>query len=114
MTAVYTGLTIFRGRPHAGFTREIHGCATVLPRILAILLVLFAARSSAADLTLTIEPRWRGESLVVPSVPLRNDAGQTLRITRLAMLLSEAELLRADGSVVRLEGQFGFINAEAG
>src|SRR5204863_4960152 len=54
------------------------------------------------------------EAVALPSATVRNDAGQSLRITRLAMLLSEAELLRADGSTVRLGGQFGFINAEAG
>ncbi|MCX6955267.1 MAG: cytochrome C peroxidase [Verrucomicrobia bacterium] len=68
----------------------------------------------AADLTLTIEPRWAGKSLAVPSGEVVTMAGQTLKITRLTALVSEVALGRADGGLVRLPGQYGVIDAESG
>ncbi len=41
-------------------------------------------------------------------------AGQDVRVTRLAALLSGFQLQRADGSTVRLDGQYGFIDASSG
>ncbi len=70
--------------------------------------------ASAADLTIAVAPRWKGELLAVPSAALVNDAGQPLRITRLAALFSEVNLLRADGGTTRLDGQFGCIDLESG
>ena len=67
----------------------------------------------AAELTLRIEPRWRGAELRVPSAPVKAN-GQALRLTRLAALISDVALLRADGGSVALDGQFGFIDAESG
>jgi cytochrome c peroxidase len=67
----------------------------------------------AADLMLSIAPRWRQEPLSVPSAALKNDAGQSLRVTRLAGLISGVTLRRADGAAVNLDGQFGFIDAES-
>ncbi|MBS0631758.1 MAG: cytochrome C peroxidase [Verrucomicrobia bacterium] len=74
-------------------------------------LLLFASPLSAANLTLRFEPRWRDAALAVPSGELRTEGGQTLRLTRLAALVSGVALERADGSVVRLDGQYGFIDA---
>jgi len=68
----------------------------------------------AADLTLSIEPRWAGKPLAVPSGEVVTAAGQTLNITRLTALVSEVALGRADGGVVRLPGQYGVIDAESG
>ena len=85
-----------------------------LPRVAPLLLTVacLCARAVATDLTISIVPRWRGEGLAVPSAAQRNDHGQSLELTRFAALLSGAALVRADGSHVRLDGQFGFINAE--
>lgn len=69
---------------------------------------------AAADLTIAIEPRWRGLALAVPSAALANDSGQSLRVTRLAALASEIALLRADGGTTRLDGQYGFVDFENG
>ncbi len=85
------------------------------PRLpLALLALGCAAPLAAADLTLAIEPRWRGAALAVPSAALANDSGQPLRITRFAALVSEIALLRADGGTTRLEGQYGFVDFENG
>src|SRR5262249_26642851 len=48
------------------------------------------------------------------SPPIENGQGQALRITRLAALISCVALVRADGGTVRLDGQYGFIDAEGG
>ena len=78
------------------------------------LLLLLAASLPAAELTLQFNPRWQGAALAVPSAPLTNAAGQTLRITRLAALVSGVTLWRSDGVQVRLEGQQGFLDAASG
>ncbi len=65
---------------------------------------------NAADLTIAIAPRWRGAEIAVPSAALANDAGQSVRLTRVALLISDVALRRADGGTVRLEGQFGFVD----
>jgi cytochrome c peroxidase len=73
-----------------------------------------AAPGFAADLTIAVEPRWRGKELRVPSATVTNDSSQELQVTRVAALLSEVSLLRADGGSTRLDGQFGFIDMESG
>ena len=80
----------------------------------AVLLVCLLAPLSAAELTLKIVPVWQGEPLAVPSALMENASAKPLRITRLAALFSGVALVRADGSVVRLDGQYGFIDAGAG
>jgi len=55
---------------------------------------------------------WQGAPLAVPSAELANAHGQSLRVTRFAALVSEVALLRADGGVTRLGGQYGFLDAE--
>jgi cytochrome c peroxidase len=82
--------------------------------ISGLVLALNLAPGSAADLTISVAPRWRGAEIAVPSTPLANDAGQLLRFTRVALLVSEVALLRADGGTVRLEGQFGFVDVGSG
>lgn len=83
-------------------------------RLLAFALASFAPAVSAAELTLSLVPRWGQETLVVPAAPVKNTAGQTLRVTRFALLVSGVALQRADGGVVRLDGQYGFIDRESG
>jgi cytochrome c peroxidase len=76
--------------------------------------LLLAVPLTAADLTIQIVPRWRGAAITVPSSALANNHGQPLRLTRVALLVSEIALLRADGGAVRLEGQFGFVDLGSG
>lgn len=82
-------------------------------RIFLFLLGLVAPLS-AAELTLTIAPRWQGAPLDVPSAVFQNSSAQSLRVTRLAAIVSSVALGRADGSFVRLDGQYGFIDAASG
>jgi len=74
-----------------------------------LLLAAGVAAGFAADLTIAWEPRWGREALAVPSAEVTNAAGQTLRVTRLAALVSGVTLQRADGGTVRLDGQYGAI-----
>jgi cytochrome c peroxidase len=64
----------------------------------------------ADDLELRLVPRWHGEAIHLPSAALANDHGQVLRVTRLAALISGVRLLRPDGGIVQLDGQYGFID----
>jgi cytochrome c peroxidase len=99
-------------------TEQRHGgVCRVDGRRLARLGVLFgwlAMHAAAAELTLTVEPRWNGATLAVPSQTLSNDAQQALRFTRVAALISGVILHRADGSSVRLDGQYGLLDFERG
>ena len=81
-------------------------------RIFFFLLLL--ARAEAAELTLQFETRWRGAALAVPSAEVAGAEGRALRVTRFAALVSGVALARADGGAVRLDGQYGFIDAEQG
>ncbi len=83
-------------------------------RFTAIMIFLLALPLRAAELTLAIEPRWAGQSLAVPSGDLVTAHGQTVCVTRFAALISEVTLARTDGGTVRLQGQFGFLDAESG
>ncbi len=86
-----------------------------MPRVLLILIVaLLAGPLGGAELTLRIEPRWQNAALVVPSGPLLSSEGQTVRVTRFAAIVSVIRLQRRTGGTVRLEGQFGAIDAETG
>ena len=76
--------------------------------------LLLVSASGAAELRLRINPRWGQAALSVPSAEFATAAGQSVRVTRLSALLSDFQLQRADGSVVRLEGQYGFIDAASG
>lgn len=63
---------------------------------------------------MAVVPRWQQTALSVPSAGQLNDAKQTVRVTRLAALVSGVTLLRADGGAIALDGQYGFIDAESG
>lgn len=83
-------------------------------RVSVIVLFLLWARLGAAELTLGFQLRWRGAPLAVPSAELVGAEGRVLRVTRFAALVSGVALARADGGAVRLDGQYGFIDAETG
>lgn len=81
---------------------------------LVCLFASVAVALGAAELSVRIAPRWGDAPLAVPAGEFATAAGQTVRVTRLAALLSDFQLLRPDGSVVRLEGQYGFVDAASG
>lgn len=81
---------------------------------LLVLLLGIVPLARAAQLRLRIEPRWQSAAVTVPSAEVLTASGQPVRLTRLAALWSDFQLLRADGSVVRLDGQCGFIDAAHG
>lgn len=84
------------------------------PPLLPILLLGWAVSlAGAAELTLAIEPRWGTTALTLPTAELKNDAGQSLRLTRIAGLISGVTLVRADGGRVWLEGQYGHFDGGA-
>ncbi len=103
-------LTFLRAVAHTDLTPPAHP----RPMRFIVFLLCLAAPLAAADLTLTIAPTWEGAPLAGPSASVKNKSGQSLRITRLAAIVSGVALGRADGSVVRLDGQYGFIDAAAG
>ena len=77
------------------------------------LLLLSALSATAAELALEFELRWRGAAISVPSTELVGAEGRSLRVTRWAALVSGVTLARADGGLVRLDGQYGFVDAAA-
>jgi len=79
-----------------------------------LLVLLMATTAPAAELTLEFALRWRGAALIVPSAELDGADGRTLRVTRWAALVSGVTLARTDGGLVRLEGQYGWVDAETG
>ena len=83
-------------------------------RVAFILLLLGFLPAGAAELTLDFALRWQGALLAVPSSEVLNAAGQQLRLTRFALLISGVTLRRDDGSAAQLDGQHGFIDAETG
>lgn len=95
-----------------GRKRQTHG--GVVRRLLCVLPLVIGWHGAAADLTLNFVPRWKQSEMKVPSSVVRNEPGQALRVTRFAALISAVALTHADGSVVQLTGQYGFIDVETG
>ncbi len=75
-------------------------------------LLLLVPTMWGAELQLSFTPRWKNQDITLPTRELATSTGQLVRLTRFSALLSDFQLLRPDGSVVRLEGQYGFIDAE--
>ncbi|GAB5559105.1 MAG: hypothetical protein SynsKO_07520 [Synoicihabitans sp.] len=75
-------------------------------------LVLASVTSSAATVNLNLTFGWQKQLIAVPSAPVSTPAGQTLSITRIAGLISDVELVRADGTSLQLVNQYGFFDAE--
>ena len=67
-----------------------------------------------ARLAVHIAHLFDGKPLEMETVSLRNRAGNTFSITRLAYLISDVTLLRADGSTVTLSNQPVYINPAEG
>jgi cytochrome c peroxidase len=81
---------------------------------LGLLFALLITPASAAELTLDFQLRWAGAPLTVPSQEFATAHGQMMRLTRVAGVVSGVALARADGGVLRLDGQYGFVDAGAG
>ena len=75
---------------------------------------LLGSSLAAAELRLEVRLLWRGVPVVVPSGALVGMNGQTLRLTRFAGIVSGVALARAEGGMVQLDGQYGFLDAESG
>lgn len=65
-------------------------------------------------LTVHIAHLFDGRPLRMEDVSLRNGAGNTLSVTRLAYLISDVTLRRADGASVTLAGQTAYVNPAEG
>ena len=83
-------------------------------RFAHLLVFLLAPSLWAAEVRLSFEPRWAGVATAIPSDEFKNESGQAVRLTRFAALVSEVAFTREDGAVVRLPGQFGFVDAADG
>ena len=68
-----------------------------MPRVFIVLCLLLQA-ASAARLTVRVEPRWGDRPLVMDELSLATADQEGMSVSRLAMLLSHAELKRVDGS----------------
>lgn len=79
-----------------------------------VLAFALPAAAAAAVLSIEVEPRWGAVPLRVPSAEFADAGGQPLRVTRFSALLSGFALRRVDGSEVRLDGQFGLLDAGSG
>lgn len=66
---------------------------------------------SAAQLTVRVEPRWAGQPLQLNDTSLTNAAKNHLSVTRLAFLLSHAQLQRADGSWIGARDWVAYLDA---
>src|SRR6187401_3154658 len=80
-----------------------------------ILLLFFCWMGSiapAVDLVVEIEPRWHDRPLRLAERTLKNAAGNELSVTRLAGLLSAAQLQREDGTRVGVGEWSGFFDVE--
>ena len=65
--------------------------------------ILLMASAHAAELTVRLEPSWENKPLVLDDVSWTNAAKNKLSVTRLAMLLSHAQLQQADGKWIGAE-----------
>lgn len=82
----------------------------MLRRLLGFFLLISTA--SAAQLTVRIDLRWAGKPLVLNDVSLKNAAGNKLSISRLAFLLSHAQLQRENGAWIGANDWVAFLDAE--
>ncbi len=76
--------------------------------LLAIFALLVSAR--AAELTVKLEPMWENKPLVLDDASLINSAQNKLSLTRLAMLLSHAQLKGADGKWIGAQDWVAFVD----
>ena len=90
-------------------------CGSVMSRRLllpGLLLLLACSYAQAGRLTVRVEHRWNGKPLVLADPSLRNAADNQLSVTRLAYLLSRAQLRTADGRWIGANDWFAFLDVE--
>lgn len=75
---------------------------------------LLALQAHATQLTVKLEPRWDGRPLALNDTKLADAAGNKLSVTRLAMLLSHAELQRESGQWIGARDWVEFVDAGKG
>lgn len=67
-------------------------------KLILLIFSLLAPAAWAGQLVVRIDPRWDGKPLVLDAAGLTTAAGEKISLTRLAFLLSQAKLQRADGT----------------
>lgn len=72
------------------------------------------SRGAESEVTVAIEPRYRGEALKFDQLSVTNAAGQALAVTRLDLLLSGIAVRRTNGTWLEKHYWFAFINGRAG
>ncbi|MCB1208001.1 MAG: c-type cytochrome [Verrucomicrobiales bacterium] len=75
-------------------------------------LCLLCQAALGGQLTVRIDPRWAGQPLVLNEVSLKNAAGNQMSISRLAFLLSHAQLKRDSGAWIGADDWVAFLDAE--
>jgi hypothetical protein len=84
-----------------------------MPRVFIVLCLLLQA-ASAARLTVRVEPRWGDRPLVMDELSLATADQEGMSVSRLAMLLSHAELQRVDGSWIGARDWVALLDAGKG
>jgi len=84
-----------------------------LKRIL-LLPLLLATGAGAADLRMEFIPQFNGKPLVFDTLNNQTAAGQTVSVTRMAFLLSDVALCRADGTWIGQTNWFACISLRDG
>lgn len=84
-----------------------------MPRVFILLCLLLQA-ASAARLTVRVEPRWGDRPLVMDELSLATGDQKEMSVTRLAMLLSHAELQKADGTWIGARDWVALLDAGKG
>jgi cytochrome c peroxidase len=79
-----------------------------------VIVIFLGAPLCGADLNVAFSLRWGGAPLTISKYEVQNASGQLLRLTRFSALISGVTLTSADGSMVSLAGQYGYIDAETG
>ncbi len=102
-------------KSHPLTTNERIARAWVLLAVLGLLLWLTQrARGAESEVTVSIEPRFRGEPLVFDQLRCTNAAGQSLAVTRLDFLLSGIAVRRTNGTWLEKHYWFAFLSGRAG
>ena len=78
----------------------------------ALFILAGLAPLSAAPLRVELSPRWGGQPLVLAETKFKNAAGNQISVTRLAFLLSRAQLRRENGQWIGAADWFAYVDVE--
>ena len=84
-----------------------------MPRVFIVLCLLLQA-ASAARLTVRVEPRWGDRPLAMDELSLSTADQEGMSVSRLAMLLSHAELQKTDGTWIGARDWVALLDAGKG